>query len=138
MLVGEIYQHDRFYRSDDGHWQRKYFVVLALPLGADAVVRLLTSKPRPLTPPCNHGAPYPSYFLGIVGGPLTRNSWVDLRGQPDFDADSLAILITRGEISLVATLDVDVLVDVLGCAASADDTTRAQERAMRDFIASLH
>lgn len=137
MRPGQIYRHSRWYKDQRAVWKPKYFVIMALPTGGDAVIRLLTSKPRPETPPCHHGAPYPAYFIGVPGDPLTVKSWIDLRGQPDLDAGALAVGIREGLIAHVCGLPDALLLGALECAASADDVSRAQERAMRDALAAL-
>ena len=54
---------------------------LAVLPGGDLVGRDLTSRAhgRPVAPPCYHGDPYPGFYLGILGGQLQRESWLDLR-----------------------------------------------------------
>jgi hypothetical protein len=69
--------------------------------GSDVfVVRVLTSRPhgRPVEPPCYHGDPYPGFYLGILGGPLQRGSWVDLRALDDVDANDANNEKMRGEL----------------------------------------
>lgn len=63
---------------------------------------------------CETGLLKPKYFLGLA---------VDSSG------DCVARLLTR-----VLDLPATILVDVLDCAARADDTTRNQERAIRDEL----
>lgn len=137
MIPGEIYHHAQYYKGPDGKPKPKYFVVMAKRPDGDIVLRLLTSKPRPHDPRCNHGPPYPSYFLGILGGPLTRESAVDLRGCDDLDGDLVALCMRKGTITHVTRLAAETLIAVLRCAAEADDTTYAQERLMRDTLATL-
>lgn len=123
-----------------GAIQAKYLLVLATPAGDDVIARLLTSQPhgRPETPPCYHGLPYGGYFLGILGPPLTRKSWVDLRHLDDLDLAGGRAEQARGILSRVAVLPTDVLCTVLECVAGADDTTRRQEKCLRDTLAALH
>ncbi len=88
MQVGEIYRHEAFYlNQESGEFEPKYLLLLATLPSGDFVARLLTSRAhgRPEDPPCFHGNPYPSYYLGVLGGPLGAKSWLDLRFLEDFD-----------------------------------------------------
>ncbi len=140
MNPGEIYLHRQFYAdSQSGELLDKYFVVLAETPGGDLVIRLLTSRQnnRHEQPPCFHGDPYPGYFLGIPGGVLVRPTWVDLRPMDDADRLDAKRNLERGRIELIRNLDARQLRPLLDCAANAVDTTRIQERAMRDLMATL-
>lgn len=140
MQPGEIHHHRHFYLDrETGEFRGKFLLILAEMPGGDLVVRLLTSRPRgrPTAPPCYHGDPYPSFYLGVLGGPLQRESWLDLRLLNDFDGDQVAKEAARGDLSFVMALDPTVFRDALDCAAAASDTTRMQERAMRDLLAKL-
>lgn len=141
MQAGEIYRHEEFYiDSTSGQLLPKYLVILAAPTGADLVVRLVTSRyggSRPRQPPCHHGDPYPGFFLGVPGHPLDRESWLDLRSFDDLDADQFVLQLRKGKVRRVGALAGPLLRDALECAAGADDTTRAQERHIRDSLALL-
>lgn len=139
VIPGQIYRHDCFYRDSAGQWQTKYLVVLTGTPDGDVVFRLLTSRAygRPEQPPCYHGNPYPSFYLGYLGGALNAKSWLDLRGLRDYDGISFVKKRTARDLSHVATLPQEILCRALDCAASADDTTRQQERLMRDQRAAL-
>lgn len=138
-LPGEIYRHDRYYQNAQGGWEAKYLVVLAFSPGQDIIYRLLTSEQhgRPQAPPCYHGDPYPSYYLGIPGNPLTRPTWVDLRAADDYDRNDFDADTANGTLSLIMNLPLLVLCAVLTCAANAEDTTNQQNRAMLDQRARL-
>lgn len=140
LQPGDICRHAAFYADDTGEIKSKYLLVLAAPSGADVIARLITSRPhgRPETPPCYHGLPYGGYFLGIPGDPLTRKSWVDLRYLDDLDRASARADQARGVFVRVAALSHATLCAVIECVASADDTTRAQERVLRDTLATFH
>jgi hypothetical protein len=75
--------------------------------------------------------------MGVVGGPLQRESWLDLRGLDDFDAHDVAKQAAGGELSHAVTLVGTVYRHAAECAAAANDTTRLQERAIRDQLARL-
>lgn len=140
MRRGEIHLHRNFYADPDtGEIRGKYLLALASLPGGDIVFRLLTSRQhgRPESPPCFHGDPYPGFFLGVPGPPLDRKTWVDLRGIEDYDGSSAAGEQTRGILVPVMALDAPQFRAVLDCVAAANDTTRLQERAIRDQMAAL-
>ncbi|WP_257386495.1 hypothetical protein [Tahibacter caeni] len=94
MDVGDICCHDQFYQDANGQLRPKYFLVPARTAQGDVIARLLTSRYRefrPVDPPCHHGDPYPGFYFGVLGGPLTRESWLDLRPFDDLDVDAAAI-----------------------------------------------
>lgn len=138
-LPGEIYRHDRYYQNVQGEWEAKYLVVLAFTPGQDIIYRLLTSAPhgRPERPPCYHGDPYPGYYLGVPGNPLTRPTWVDLRAADDYDSRDFDADTASGTLSLIVNLPLSVLCAVLACVANAEDTTREQHQALLDQKARL-
>jgi hypothetical protein len=140
VTPGDIYRHDAFYLSAaTGALEPKYLLALAIAPGGDIVARLFTSRAhgRPEDPRCYQGHPYGGYYLGIVGGPLTAKTWVDLRYLPDLDAVDARRLIQRGTLRRIASLDMRILIDVMQCVAAADDTTRAQEKAIRSLLATM-
>jgi hypothetical protein len=137
---GDIYLHPDFYCDlTTGTLEAKYFVVLAFCPSGDVVARLLTSRAhgRPEQPPCFHGNPYPSFFLGVLGGKLGSKSWLDLRGLDDFDRDQLERRIQKKRVSFVMALSNDLLAQLLECFAAAEDTSRLQEKAARDLLARI-
>ena len=140
MLSGEIYRIEAFYGDpQSGELLPKYLLILALLQGGDAVARLLTSRDysRPRVPPCYHGDPYPGFYFGIPGGPLQRETWIDLRPFDDIEVDELTRKLRRGGASLTMQIEVPILLAALECVAGADDTTQRQERALRDTLAAL-
>ena len=141
MNVGEIYRDREFYTDPQtGQLLPKFLIILALPTGGDVVTRLLTSRNaiiRPEQPPCFHGDPYPGFYLGIPGGELPLKTWVDLRKMPDLDIDEFSGRLRKGVISLVSSLDPQQLRSAMQCAANANDTTRQQERSIRDALTRL-
>ena len=139
MQPGEIYRHEAFYIDDHGRPEAKYVLLLAVPPREDVVARLLTSEPhgRPEQPACYHGVPYGGYFLGMPGEPLTRKTWVDLRYLDDFDAMEFRKREAKGILALARTIPTETLRSILECVAAADDTTRYQERRLRDALARL-
>lgn len=140
---GTVLHHSRFYLdTTTGEYNAKFLVLLAPMRGGDWVVRLLTSQHadvRPERPPCHHGDPYPGFYLGVLDPAhgLGRKSWLDLRGLEDAEATEIARLRDAGILTVVMALPFELLKLALSCAAGADDTTRAQEQALRDQLALL-
>lgn len=136
---GEIYRHGSFYQDNDGRWLPKFLLVLAFSPARDIVYRLLTSEPhgRPTTPPCHHGNPYSGYYLGIPGGRLTRETWLDLRSENDYDGKYFAEDMVASRLVLTAQLSFEQHCDALSCAARSEDATKQQSKAMLDQRAKL-
>lgn len=139
MRIGCVYHHRDFYAaSDTGELRSKYLLILALPPGDDVIFRMLTSRHAHARPHgCHHGAPYPGYGLGILGGELSRPTWVDLREQDDYDIDVFGGKLRRGVIREVLQLEPPLLRGALVCAAAANDTTNRQSRHIRDALAEI-
>lgn len=137
--AGQIFRHLRYYQSAAGAWKSKYLLILAGTPGGDVIYRLLTSRAhgRPKNPRCFHGDPYPGFYLGLLGGPLTADSWISLHPTGDYDGRALIADMARGDLQLITTLPMSVLCPALDCVANADDTTRQQERCIRDVRAEL-
>lgn len=143
LSPGTVLHHSRFYLDKaTGEYKPKFLVLLAPLRGGDWVVRLLTSQHadvRPEQPPCHHGDPYPGFYLGVLdpANGLGKKSWLDLRGLDDADVADIACLLDAGILIVATSLSVELLKPALACAANADDTTRAQEQALRDQLAVL-
>ncbi len=136
---GEIFRHETFYADAQGNLQPKFLVVLAFTPSRDLVFRLLTSRQRDRRrdPPCFHGDPLPGYFVGILGGILDAESWVDLRPSEDYDGLSFEAERRNGTLRRIAALPQEMTRLVLDCAAQAPDTTNQQSRAIRDQLAGM-
>lgn len=132
---GNIYRHSRFYRNSAGIWQTRYLLVLASTPENNVIFRLLTQRAfdRQESPPCSHRDPHPGFYLGVLGGSLTTKSWLDLRGQDDYDGATFVADCARGILkSVVVSLSHGLLRQLLDCVADAEDTTAQQERALRE------
>jgi hypothetical protein len=143
LQAGTILHDPRFYADvETGELKAKYLVVLAPTCGGDVVWRLLTSRHADMRreqPCCDHGDPYPGFYLGVIDAAhrLGKKSWLDLRGLDDGDGVAVARWLREGRLTVATTLEGERLRDALACAAAADDTTRAQERAIRDQLTRL-
>lgn len=139
---GTILHHPRFYADPEtGELKSKFLFVLATTASGDVVWRLLTSRRhgRPEQPSCFHGAPYPGFYLGVIdtSARLGKKSWLDLRPFEDGDGVEVRKLLDAGVLTMETHLRGERLRAALECAAAADDTTRAQERAIRDQLATM-
>jgi len=139
IVPGQTCRHVCYYRTPEGEPKSKYLLILAGAPSGDVIYRLLTSRPhgRPRQPPCYQGLPYPGFYLGLLGGPLTADSWLDLQQADDFDCPAFSTGVQGGLIQPIATLPLALLCPALDCVANADDTTRQQERCIRDVRAGL-
>lgn len=142
LKPGIVLHHSHFYADrETGELKPKFLFVLATTGSADVVWRLLSSRQhgRPENPPCYHGDPYPGFYLGVIdtSARLGKKSWLDLRPLEDGDGIEVAQRMDAGVLTIETLISGDSLHAALECAASADDTTRAQERAIRDELAHL-
>ena len=137
---GLILRHSQFYKNPDREWEAKFLIILAVAPGGDIIFRLLTSQSnsRPEQPRCYHGDPYPSYFLGILGKQLQLNSWLDLRYADDYDEDCFIRDLEAGILAPTFEVPRDLFCDALTCVVGAEDTTRQQEKAIRELRAALN
>jgi hypothetical protein len=139
MRPGDIYEVPAFYADPlTGELRTKYLLILATNRDRDLIARLLTSRAhgRPEQPRCFHGHPYPGFFLGVPGAPLEMPTWIDLRALDDIDRSEFALRMER-DVRIAGTVSRDLLFEAMECVAAADDTTRGQERALRDSLAVL-
>lgn len=139
VAPGRIFRHNRFYRAANGEWKRKYLLVLAGSPGGDVIYRLLTSRPhgRPKDPRCFQGLPYPGFYLGLLGGPLTTDSWLSLHQADDYEGAAFFADLRNGLIQAICSLPLELLCAAMDCVANGDDTTRQQEGCIRDVRAGL-
>jgi len=137
--AGHVFIDYSFYLAKDGTPQPKYLLILGRDDSGDLVARLLTSQRhgRPKNPRCNHGDPYPSYYLGVLGDQLGTDSWLDLRHLNDLDDREFSRRLREGYLAYVMALDHMTVCASLQCTAGADDTTYRQEKVLRDQRAEL-
>jgi hypothetical protein len=136
--IGQIY-YDPYYYTEKGQPKGKYYLILALTSEGDIIHRLLTSRAhgRPISPRCSYELPYPSFYLGILGDPLNKESWLDLRPPLKADIDDLDFKQNFNKIKFICTLPKEILCEALICVANAEDTTREQERFIYEQRAKL-
>lgn len=134
-VVGEIWLDNDFF--GDGT-KRKFLLVLAVVSG-DVTFRVLTSQPkgRGETPRCFHGDPFAGFFLGILGAPLSKPSWLDLDDTDDMDELLFKKQVASGKLAQVTRLDRPLLCQALRCAANASDTSVRQRNRILAEVTSL-
>ena len=115
--------------------KQKYLLVLAVSQG-DVTYRCLTSQQhgRPEDPACYHGNPYQGFYLGILGGPLIKKSWLDLSLTEDLDAVAFGRMEKANQLVYIMLLDDALLCPALRCTANAPYTDRVQARRIADVV----
>lgn len=137
-LLGAIF-YDRRFPFLDGSHGGKLFTVLALSPAADYIVAKTTSKPdrKSWTYGCHNGDPYPNFFIPVTLKLFPLDTWICMDALYEFDQHEFQQRITTGALIEKGRLTKKVIKDLLDCAARADGTTRAQEKALRDELALL-
>ena len=139
----QIWQDDcYYYDSVTGRCMRKYVLVLAVDMASgDSVTAALTSTPNGLRvdPPCSQGNPRSGYYVGVLGGRLLEETWVDFNSLRTLDDADLARHIDQRRKSL---LDIRpsraVFCGVLRCLLGFDDLERRHARLVGDLAAALN
>ena len=139
---GEIWQDDCYYYDPKtGRCMRKYVLMLAIDARQGAcVTAVLTSKSNglPTDPACWQGNPRSGCYLGVPGGPLTKETWVDFNSIQTLDEDDLARHIAQARKTLLAVmLSRNVFCGVLRCLIGYDDLEQRHARLVADLIAEL-
>lgn len=139
--IGEIYLHTDFYERN-GRWLNKYLLVFGVTPADNVLFALLTSQDygRHRAPPCDNGpqAHYPGYYLGVLGGALQKDSWIDLRELVEIDALDWQARSGDGVLLRETALDSGTLRPAIECTASAEDAaTTRQEKFLRDVLSQL-
>lgn len=136
---GEIWLDSDFF---DGGYppKRKFLLVLATDQGY-ITYRLLTSQQygRPMDPRCYHGTPYSGFYLGVLGGPLYKDSWLDMAFTDDMDSIQFGKMERAGRLSYQMRLDLPLFCAALRCVANANanDTTLRQRRHILNVVSRV-
>ncbi|MEC5405136.1 hypothetical protein VOM14_06050 [Paraburkholderia sp. MPAMCS5] len=142
LQCGQIWRDDCYYLNQETNaCERKYVLILAVnEKGDDAVTAVFTTKPNGLTvsPACSLGEPRAGYFVGIPGGSLPQESWVEFNSVRILDSYDLSLHVKAGRTSLIGqTLPISTLCSVLRCASQCEDISFRALRYIGDAIASL-
>ena len=120
---------------------RKYVLLLAVDARhGDSVTAVLTSAANglPTDPACWQGNPRSGFYLGIPGGLLTKETWVDFNGIQTLDDADLRLQVAQGRKHLLGlSLSPEMFCAVLRCLLGYDDLERRHARLIADLIATL-
>lgn len=135
---GELFRYPDYIFPDGGQ-KDKYVLLMGKTRGDDWILCRTTSQQhgRPQEPRCHHGNPYPSFFIDTAGGILPLPTWLALDRLDDHDADEFSKRVAAKRVESKGLIPQHLFCEALDCASRADDTTRAQENAMRDLRAEL-
>lgn len=136
-IPGQIWLQSAHYIDADGIPHRKYLLVLAVEAG-DVTFRLLTSQPNGLSeqPRCQTSPPRDGFYLGVLGGDLAQQSWLDLGLEEDLDEQKFLDREKAKRLRYVFDLNGQLFCDALLCAAYAQDTTKKQARRIMNVRAA--
>lgn len=119
----------------------KYFAILALSGDqTDFLTAVLTSKPNGLTehPACCLGPPRAGFYLGVLGGPLQKPTWIDFSSLRTMEDRDLNLLIQQKRTTIVeVSLETRQLRSALECLRQSDDISGRQARWIADTLAGL-
>ncbi len=135
---GDIY-YDPHFRFPDGAMKGKLFIILGLAPSDDYIVARTTSNPQRKSwhYGCHNDEPDPNFFIPIGRQVFHKDTWINLDYLVDLDARDFKAKIKARDIQHKDRLPVDILKDLMACAASADDTTQLQEKVIRDTLTTL-
>lgn len=136
--IGGIF-FDPGFRFPDGNRGEKLFIILGVSPSDDYVVARTTSNPthKSWTYGCHSDEADPNFFIPSSARIFPKDTWVCLDYLSDFDVREFDRKVANGNIERKGNLPQAVLKDLMGCAASADDTTQAQVKVLRDTLAEL-
>lgn len=139
---GQIWKDKRYYFDrKTGKPRPKYVLILSVDeASADPLTAVLTSQryERPVNPPCHLEVPRAGYYVGVLGGPLQTQSWVDFTDVHLLEERDMARDVKSGRKSLLDDdLPPDLLCGVLRCLQGSEDITKRQQRMIGDTIDML-
>lgn len=132
---GAVFHHPHF-EFRDGAIGNKLFVVLTNGSCGHFVVARTTTveKFRSRDRGCNLDDRNPNYFILSRESGLDDDSWICLDYLTDFDKPGLERRVANGEIHNISRISGELLLDIVRCAAYADDTTKAQETELNKLL----
>lgn len=142
VQAGQIWQDDCYYLDRlTGECKRKYRLVLAVaPKSGDCLTAVFTSKPNGLPdhPACQLGPPRAGFFVGVPGGKLNVETWVDFSSLQTLDLADIQGFVASGRALLLKqTLAAAQFCAVLRCVLQHDDLELRQARWVGDTAAAL-
>lgn len=141
VAVGQIWQDDCYYLdSETGECKRKYVLTIAVESSGDTLTAVFTSRPNglPEDPACFHGPPRAGYFVGVLGQPLVKPSWIDFSSVETLDEIDLKIHLRDGRKKPIPLrIETELLCLVLRCLLQSEDLTKRQIKLLGDLLAEL-
>lgn len=141
-LPGQVWKDDCYYFDPQtGECRRKYRLVLAVdPASGDCITLVFTSRPNGLTedPPCSLGPPRAGFYLGPLGGPLQKPTWLDFSSVHTLDRFDLGNHVRTGRTTLTTLrIPQDLFCAALRCALRCEDISLRELRWVGDTAAEL-
>lgn len=138
LQVGEILFDPNFV-FPDGHTKGKLLIILARSPANDYIVARTTSNPqrKGFAYGCHNDEPDPNFSIPQTKGVFPKDTWVCLDYLYDFDDLKLEGKVATGAITHKGMLPSDILKDLMGCAAGADDTKVQQATAIRNALSMI-
>lgn len=142
-VAGQIWQDDCYYLDDQtGQCMRKFVLVLAVDThSGDSVTVVFTSKSNglPEIPACHIGNPRSGYYLGILGGLLSKPTWVDFNCLETLDSYDLKLHAqSKRKFLLNQTLNNAQLCAVLRCIMQIqEDISKLEYRLLGNTVEAL-
>lgn len=138
---GQVWQDDCYYlNAETQKCERKFWLVLAVNAEGDPYTVVFTSKAHGLAehPACSLGPPRAGYYVGVLGKPLSMESWADFANFKLFDLADLKSHIAQGRTNASALkIAPPLLCQILRCLLQSPDITRKEERILADTVAKL-
>lgn len=138
LQVGEILFDPNFV-FPDGQTKGKLLIILARSLANDYIVARTTSNPqrKSFVYGCHNDEPDPNFSIPQTTGAFPKDTWVCLDYLLNLDDLKLEASVTCGRITQKGPLHVNILKDVMRCAAGAEDIDGRQATAINDALAKL-
>jgi hypothetical protein len=141
VVVGQIWRDDCYYLdSETGECKRKFVLTLAVEPSGDTLTAVFTSRPNglPEEPACSHGPPRAGYFMGVLGQPLVKPTWVDFSSVETLDEMDLKIHLKDGRKTPVElSIGPDLLCLIIRCLIQSEDLTKRQIKLLGNMLAEL-
>ena len=142
--LGQIWQDDCYYLDkQSGGCKRKYVLILAVEAKTgDCVTVVFTSTPNglPEQPTCYLDNPRSGFYLGIPGGVLQKETWLDFNSLETLDSYDLNLHTNTGrKILLEQTLPQAVFCAALRCVMQRqEDIPKREYSWLGDTVAALN
>lgn len=142
IKTGEIWAHNCFYRDADNECKRKYILIL-YSHESKIIFRVLTSQQnvRNHNLGCHHDE-NPSFYIDTLDGVLDKSTWVVLTKSNHntvYDEYDFQSFVGSNHVyKYKDQINKELLEQIIECCIGADDTTKGEERCLRDFINKIN